>query len=306
MLYPVFVIILTQHRIETFQDFLHITDHASCSSDILIDLCRIYIDLQYLGILCKFCSITKYTVTETGTYGNQKVTVGHTEVRIFGSMHAEHACIQRMLSRKCTFTHQGITYRSIDLLCKFQQFLAGICCDGTAAHEDHRFLCLFDKLRCSVQIFVRDCCGIRKDHIRNLLNILRRISCCILGNIHQYRSWTAALCNIECTAHYFCQVSDIFYNKTVFGNRHGHTGNVDFLETVFSKQAGTYVTGDRNQRNGIHISGCNTGYQVGCTRTGGGDTYTHLTGCSCITICCMRSPLLMRCQNMSDLIRMFI
>ena len=120
MLYPLFVVILTDHRIEALQYFLHIADHTGCGSDILVDLCRIYIDLQHLGILCKFCRITKYTITETGTYRNQKIAVSYTKVCIFGSMHTQHTCIQRMFSGKCSFTHQSVTYRRIDLLCKLQ------------------------------------------------------------------------------------------------------------------------------------------------------------------------------------------
>ncbi len=306
MCYPCIMILLVKQRIQAFQHFFHIADDAGAGHNILINLCRIHINLQNLCVLCKFGCISEYTVTETGTYRNQKITAGNSQVRIFGSVHTQHTCIECMGSRECALTHQGITYRCMYLLDKLQKFCAGVCCDCTAAHKDHGLLCLADQGCCLLQISVSDTCGIRKNHIRNLLNVLCLVGSRILGNIHQNRARTAALCNAECTAHDFCQVSCIFNNEVMFGDRHGNTGNIYLLETVFSKKGSSYVTGNCYQRNGIHVSSCNTGNQIGGTRAGSGDTYAYLSGCSCISVCCMGCALLVRGQHVSDLITVFV
>ena len=236
MCHPLLMVLLVKQRIQTLQHFLHITDDAGTGNDILIDLSRIHIDLQYLGMLCEFCCISEYTVTETGAYGDQKVTACYAQVRIFGTVHTQHSCIQGMGPRECAFTHQRIAYRSMYFFHELQKFLAGIRCNRTTTYKDHGLLCFPDQGCCLLQVCIRNTCSIRKDHIRNFLNILCLIGSRVLGNIHQNRTRTATLCNTECTAHHFCQISCVFDDKVMLGDRHGNTGNVYLLEAVFSKQ----------------------------------------------------------------------
>ena len=92
----------------------------AAGTDIFVNLCRIHIDLQHLCMLCKFCRITKYTVTETGTYRNQKIAVElHQSLHIWFRAYPAYLHTADV-SRKCAFAHQSITYRRIDLLCKLQ------------------------------------------------------------------------------------------------------------------------------------------------------------------------------------------
>ena len=306
MCYPRIMILLIKQRIQAFQHFFHISDDTCTRNNIFINLSRIHIDLQHFCMLCKFGCISEYTVTETGTYRDQEITVCHTQVRIFGSVHTQHTSIQCMSSRKCAFAHQGITYRCMNLLGKLQKFCTGICCDRTAAYEDHRLFCLANQSCCLFQISVGDTCRIRKNHIRNFLNILCLIGSCIFRDIYQYRSRTSALCNTERTTHHFCQVSCIFNNEVMFGDRHGNAGDIHLLETVFSKKRGSYVTGNGYNRNRIHVGRCNTGDQVGGSRTGSRNTYAYFSGCSRIAVRCMGCPLFVGSQYMSDLITVFI
>lgn len=88
--YPFLMGIFFHFRKETFQHFFYITDNRSVYYHVLIDLCRIHIDLKDFGIFCKFGYFSYHTVTETGADDDQKVTVRHTKVGSLGSVHTDH------------------------------------------------------------------------------------------------------------------------------------------------------------------------------------------------------------------------
>lgn len=92
----------------------------------------------------------------------------------------------------------------------------------------------------------------------------------------------------------------------MFGDRHGDPCNIDFLKAVFSKQGNPYITGNRYDRNGIHIGRCNSCHQIRCPRATGRQTHSHPAGCSCIPVCRMRRTLFMGSQDMPDFITMLI
>ena len=92
----------------------------------------------------------------------------------------------------------------------------------------------------------------------------------------------------------------------MLGNRHGHTGNINFLEAVTSDKGCTDIGGNGNHRDGIHKCGGNTGDQISSARSGCCKAYAYLAGCPGITICRMGSTLLMCGQDMADAVRILI
>ena len=128
----------------------------------------------------------------------------------------------------------------------------------------------------------------------------------IFGDIYQHRSGSAGFCNVKCLAQRVCQNIDIFYNVTVFGDRHRHACDIDLLEGIFSQKRQRYITGNRYHRNGIHVRGRNAGNQIRRAGTAGRHTHTDFSGCTRIAICCMCSTLFMRCQHMENLIAMLV
>ena len=109
MLDPLRMLFFWDHFQKSAENFSYISDHRRIYHNILIDFCRIDIDLQDLCLFCKGLGISCDTITETCAQNDQKVALCHTEVGSLSSMHTEHACIQRILSGKSSLTHQTVT-----------------------------------------------------------------------------------------------------------------------------------------------------------------------------------------------------
>ena len=292
--------------VHTFQDFLDISDYTGIRLDIFVDLRRIHIKLQNLRIARKSFCITNDTVTETDTNGDQQIAFAYTIVGSFCTMHSEHSAVSVIGSVKCPFSHQGITYRCIHSLCKFCKFFT---CSGnncTASYKDIRFFRITDHGCCPLQIsfshFIDLACN-----RWNLLKFKFRCGCSnILWNIYQHRSRTPGLGNPKCTADHISKFVNIFYNKIMLCDRCRDTCDINLLKTVLSKQWHTYITGNSHHWNRIHVCGCDTGYQICCTRSGSSQTHTNFTGGTGISIRSMGSSLFMGRKHMVNFIAMFV
>ena len=119
LLYPFLMILLFQAFIHLLKNDFQITDYPFCNQDIFIHLRCIYVKLQDFCILGKFLSISCHTVTESCSCYNQKITFTDSVIGCFCAMHSKHSGIQRIRSRECTFSHQGIGNRCVYLLYKF-------------------------------------------------------------------------------------------------------------------------------------------------------------------------------------------
>ena len=86
----------------------------------------------------------------------------------------------------------------------------------------------------------------------------------------------------------------------MLGDRHGQSGNVDFLEGIPAKQGSPHLTGDGYYRHGIHIGGSQSSDQIGRAGTGSGDANADLAGSAGVTVRRMRRPLFMHCQDMTQ------
>ena len=145
---PVSMIFWLYHSQQTLQALLQITHYADINQDVFVDLCRINIQLDNLRIFCKVLCISRYTVAESAAAYNQKITLCHTEVGCFCSMHTKHTCIQRIFTRESTFSHQSITDRSLNLMSQFKNFFGCVRSNCTASYENIWFLCLGNECCC--------------------------------------------------------------------------------------------------------------------------------------------------------------
>ena len=274
--------------------------------DVFVDLRRVYIDLKDLCILRKPGGIAGNTVTEAGACHDQKITLAHSKVGGLGSMHAEHTGVELIGSVKRTLSHQGIGNRCLDLVSQYPQLLG---CTGkhcSAAHENEWLLAVADQLQRSLDILLSDGIGLTHDRSRLLRSVFILCRSHILGDIDQDRTRSAALCDGKRPAYGIGQLFDIFYDEIVFGDRHGHAGDVDLLKAVAAQQAHANITGNGYHWDGIHECGRNTSYQVGSTRAGSSQAYTNLSRNPRITVRSMGCALLMGGQDVGNLILMLV
>ena len=215
-------------------------------------------------------------------------------------MHTEHAGVQLICSRECTLSHQGVADRCLDAVCQFAHFLGRAGDDTAAAHENIRALRLLDQRYDVIQAFFCNSLSKRFNFLRSLRLVLIRCCCDIFCNIDQNRARSSALCDRERTAQGVCKNRDIFYDHTVFCDRHRNACDVNLLKAVFSKQRLSYVAGDGYHRGGVHVSRCNSGDKVCRTRAARCHTYACFSGRTRISVCRMGCSLLVGGQDVVD------
>ncbi len=70
-------------------------------------------------------------------------------------------------------------------------------------------------------------------------------------------------------------------------------------------RAGADVAGDGNHRDGIHIRGSNTGYEVGRTRSARCQAHAYLAGRTGVAVRCVSRALFMCRQNVMNAVAVF-
>ena len=303
---PLFMLFLLHHIDQAFQHFFGITYYAAVNQHVFIDFRCIHINLDYLCISCKISGIAGHTVAESGAYCDQQVTFCHSQIGSLGSVHTQHTGIQFIFSGERAFSHKGIRYRCLDLMCQSAQFLPCISCNGSASHKDERTLCLPDHLCRLSQICLFN---LTYGGFHRLWHCIFKVclGCShILCDIHKDRTGPAALCNDKGTADGFCKLLHIFYDKAVFCDRHNNTGYIYLLEAVFSQKGNADITGNGNHRNRVHMGCGNTCHQISGARAAGRKAYTHFSCRTGIAVRCVGCALLMGSQYVMDLITVFI
>ena len=131
---------------------------------------------------------------------------------------------------------------------------------------------------------------------RNTILTLRHLH--VFRNINQDRPFSSRAGNQKGLFNGLFQFGNFFHHEVMLYYRLGNGNNIHFLKTVSSQRFRCNIPGNRNKRNRIQISICNSGHQIGCPRTGCRDNHPDFPACSGITIGCMSCALLMRCKHM--------
>ena len=87
----------------------------------------------------------------------------------------------------------------------------------------------------------------------------------------------------------------------MLGNAQRHAHYVNFLERIGADEVMIHVARDADERHGIHKGVGNTGDQVRCPRTGGGNADAEASGRPRVPVRGKRRPLLRRRTYVPDL-----
>ncbi len=220
-------------------------------------------------------------------------------------MHTDHSRVPFIISVDNAFSHQGIADRCVQKICKFPHFPVSLGDHCAAAHINKGFFRILQKLYSLGKFLLRiPCCrfGLRRLFFLIIAAVCRHI----FRDIHKNRAGSAALCNGKGVSERIRQNRYILYDIIMLGNRHGDSRNVHLLKGILSQKRQIHVTGNRHHRHRIHISRCNTRYQIGRPRAAGRQTDSRFSCGSGITVRRMSSSLLMRRQNMINLAAVLI
>ena len=122
----------------------------------------------------------------------------------------------------------------------------------------------------------------------------------ILWNINQYRSRFPGLGDIKCHLNNLSEVFPSSHRHTILGNASRHTNNVHFLKCIVSDQSKWHLSGETNQRNAVIMGICQSGNDIGCSRSARHKTDPDFSGRLCITFRLMNKSLLMPRQDQVD------
>ena len=122
----------------------------------------------------------------------------------------------------------------------------------------------------------------------------------ILWNINQYRSRFPGLGDIKCHLNNLSEVFPSSHRHTILGNASRHTNNVHFLKCIISDQSKWHLSGKTNQRNAVIMGICQSGNDIGCSRSARYQTYAHPSGRLGISFRLMNQSLLMPRQDQVD------
>src|SRR5699024_6400103 len=123
--------------------------------------------------------------------------------------------------------------------------------------------------------------------------VLRYIRSDVLRYINEHRSRPSALCNTECLPDRIGKLCNILDDKIMFCNGHRDPCDIDLLETVFSEKRYSHITGDRHDRDGIHVCRCNPGNKIRCAGSACRKTYAYFSGSPGTSVRSMGCALLM-------------
>ena len=91
-------------------------------------------------MLGKLLKIASYPVVESGTNGQQQVTLAHRKVGVGGAVHAQHAHREGALLVKGPFPHQGGGNRNLEILGQPGNLAMGSRNNCTATDVEQRFV----------------------------------------------------------------------------------------------------------------------------------------------------------------------
>ena len=128
----------------------------------------------------------------------------------------------------------------------------------------------------------------------------------ILRNVHQNGTLSAFLRDLKCSAQGRRQILDLPHDRVMLRDGHGDAAGKDFLEAVLSDLIRADIARNGDYGNTVHIGGGQTRNDVRRAGAGSRDHDTGLPGRPRVTVRRVGSALLVRGQDVLDLISVII
>ena len=227
---PLVVVLLRKLLKNSAKDLLQISYDAGVDHDVLVDLCRVHIDLQDLRVFRKRTGVSGDPVAEACSQDNKKITFADTQIGGLGSVHSKHACIQGIGPVKSTLSHQAVAYRAVHTMGQLPDFTPGSGNDPASADKDIGLLCRADHTDGILNIVFANTACLTVDRGRSPALELVFCGGHVLRDIHKNGSGPAALGNVKCPPDGVRKVFDVLYDDTVLCTGHDDARNINLLE----------------------------------------------------------------------------
>ena len=286
---------------EQAQDSLHVPRQSQGTCHILVNLGRIYVDVDELLVLGVLLEVACLAVTEAAADGNDQICCRNGMV---GGLFPVHACKPKILGMSawhCPQAHEGTHHRQVVFLHQGHGFFGRAGRNHPAPHNGQRALSVHDFLGGLGGADAEISIGLARLMALWLLGLIvhfRKEE--VAGNIHQHRAGTSFLRQLESLPQGGDELLYILDLVIVLGDGHGDIQNICFLEGITAQKAGIHLPRDGHHGNGIHEGGSQPRHQIGGTGAGGGDAHPHLARSPGIAIGSMSRILLVGHQDFPD------
>ena len=99
-------------------------------------------------------------------------------------MHAHHTGVELIGSVKCTFSHEAVCHRSLNLMGKGLKLICRIRNHRAAACKDERFFRISDQIKCLFHVLFADCGILAHNRLGSLVLVITGIGSNVLRNIN--------------------------------------------------------------------------------------------------------------------------
>ena len=298
---PVFRRQFFDQRKEIAQRGLGIAFDGDIDLDHLVELRRINVDVDELGVAAKHVRLADDAVIETGADIEDEVGFADGLVRIGGAVHAQHAEGQRVRLREDTLAQQGRGDRAAEGFSQHQQFLIGTGDHGTLTGEDHGALgtCeqtggFFNANLINLEVFF----GMVAGQIHRLVKGAGEGALAeVLGNVDQNRTRATRGGDVVGLLGDAGQGIGALDQVVVLHDRGRDVEDVGFLEGVLAQHPTHRLTAKDDHRDAVHLRRHETGDGVAGARAGSDENDGGLASGTGVAVSHVNGTLLMADEN---------
>ena len=284
------------------QRLLTVGHDGHISLHVLVNLAGIDVEVDDLRLLSIGLEVTRHTVAEAHTDGDEHVALLLLEVDGVVAVHAQHTSVERMIGGQRGEAEHRATSRDIGFLEEPDELALRIAEFDTLPHQCQRFLGMVDQFgslahSLSVELRIRHI-GTDEVHLHRLPVDL--LDLCILGEVEHHRTRTARAGDVERTAHsprYILGMTDLI---RPLRDRLCHTHEIDLLEGIGTEGTDRHLTSNDDNGRRVKHGISNTCQRIGDTRATGDKGDTHLARHAGIALSGMGSSLFVAHQDMVE------
>ncbi len=293
---------LLERAVELGDDDLGVADDRHVGVADLADLGGVDVDVDHLGVRGEGIDPPGDAIVEARPEGHEEVGALHRRDRGVGAVHAGHAQHERVPVREGATGHEGRHDGCIQALGEGEELGMGLRLDDATPDVEHRPLGRQQQLDRGLHLprmpFLRGVVP-GQDRLDRAVPGDRRVED-VLGDVDQHRTRPAGRRDVERLVDHVGDLARIRDQVVVLRGRHRDAPRVGLLEGVHADRRRRDLTGDRNDRDRVHVGIRERSDEVRGSRPGGGERDADASGRLGVSLGHVPGALLMTGEDVPD------
>ncbi len=242
--------------------------------------------MDFFGVPGEGGELAGNPVVETHADADQQIGMGDGVIGVAGAVHPQHAQGKIVVLGKATDAHKRRRHRNLHQFGQRHELLLRPGGDDAAADVENRLLRGGDGFGRGADLLLVTFQGrLVAGKVHPARGFVIKLGVLhVHGDIDEDRSRPPRGGDVERLLENPGDVLRFLDQVTVFDDRLGDAGDVDFLEGVGADEVAAHLAGDGDHRRRIQIGVGDAGDQVGGPGAAGGDTDAGLAGCPGIAV----------------------